>query len=318
MSKLINKKDAKVLVIGDVMLDEYVFGRVDRISQEAPIPIVWANKDNLSLGGAGNVINNLIALGARVTIVGLIGNDVNGNKVIDLLNRSNVNIKGLMRSDERITTTKTRIISSNQQLLRVDRESNDDMSRAQTHLALAFVESVKDDFDAVILSDYGKGVLGTYFLSELVATLGEKFIAVDPIGYDYSKYKGVDVITPNKKEAAWASSVQIVDNKTLELAGRRILINTGPTNLLITCGKEGMVLFRDQTKPFYISTEEQEVFDVSGAGDTVVSVLTLAAISGFSIEEAAALANVAAGIVVGQVGTATVSMEELEEKYNDK
>lgn len=298
-----------VLVVGDLMLDEYIFGKVNRISPEAPVPVVWVTYEHPTLGGAGNVVNNLAALGASVSVIGSVGYDPNGGQILDMLEDLKVDSSAVQIYHDRPTTTKTRIVSSNQQLLRIDREDRYDLTRKRINDSLDYIEAHKDDFDAVILSDYGKGVLTKHFTKKIIEIMSGKFIAVDPTGHDYVKYKGATIATPNLREAEYAANMFISDDKNFRVAAKKLTKYVD--NLLITRGKDGLVLFEPNKEPHYVDAKPQEVYDVSGAGDTVISVLTLAAASGFLLSLAAEIANVAAGIVVGKLGTATVSTEEL-------
>lgn len=307
---MIKFDDVKILVVGDIMLDEYTFGDVRRVSPEAPVPVVWVTEDKPTLGGAGNVVNNLVALGAEVALIGVIGQDYNSGRVMSMLDGLGVDRAGVLTDSDRPTTTKTRIVSSNQQLIRVDREVRTELSRGDANQLVKYIEANRDSFDAVILSDYNKGVLTTYFTKKVIKAMPDKFIAVDPAGHSYLKYKGASIVTPNHLEAEYAANIFINCDKNLRIAGERLTKYV--KNALITRGKEGMVLFEDEKEPHYVSTKAKEVYDVSGAGDTVIAVLTLAAASCFSLKEAAELANIAAGIAVGKAGTATVSLEEME------
>ncbi len=296
------------------MIDEYLWGDVDRISPEAPVQVVSVKEENYTLGGSGNVVNNLIALGAKVSMAGVIGSDRYGHLLLTKLNELGVNTEGVVMEPERPTTRKTRIISGNQQVLRIDRETKKDVSRQTLDVILNYIERVMPDVDLVLISDYSKGLITAALLSSLISIIKKynphRRIIVDPKGRDFSKYSGVSLLTPNKKEVALASGIEIVDESTLIKAGKRIFENVKIEKLLITCGKDGMVLFEDE-KPYYITAQSKQVFDVSGAGDTVIAVLGLAIASGASFVKAASIANTAAGIVVGKVGTSTVSKNEL-------
>ena len=304
-----------LLVVGDLMVDEYLWGDVDRISPEAPVQVVSVKEENYTLGGAGNVVNNLIALGAKVSLIGVIGSDRCGHLLLTKLKELGVNIEGVVEEPDRPTTRKTRIISGNQQVLRIDRETKKDISRQSFDIILNYIERVMPDVDLVLISDYGKGLITADLLRSLTSIAKKhnppKRTIVDPKGLDFSKYSGVSLLTPNKKEAAFASGIEIVDESTLIKAGHRILETVKTENLLVTCGKDGMVLFEDNKKPYYITAQTRQVFDVSGAGDTVIAVLGLAIASGASFVKAASIANTAAGIVVSKVGTSTVSKNEL-------
>ncbi|MFV9644444.1 MAG: D-glycero-beta-D-manno-heptose-7-phosphate kinase [Desulfobacterales bacterium] len=304
-----------LLVVGDLMLDEYLWGDVDRISPEAPVQVVSVKEEIYTLGGSGNVANNLIALGAKVSMAGVIGSDKCGHLVLAKLNELGVNIEGVVEEPERPTTRKTRIISGNQQVLRIDRETKKDISQQTFDVILNYIKRVIPDVDLVLISDYGKGLITAALLNSLISIVKKhnppRRTIADPKGRDFLKYSGVSLLTPNKKEAALASGIEIVDESTLIKAGNRILETVKTEKLLITCGKDGMVLFEDNKKPCYITAQTRQVFDVSGAGDTVIAVLGLAVASGASFVKAAAIANTAAGIVVSKVGTSTVSKNEL-------
>ena len=295
------------------MLDEYLWGDVDRISPEAPVQVVSIKNEGYALGGAGNVVNNAVALGANVSVAGVIGTGRNGQLLRDKFNELGVDTEGIVEEPDRLTTQKTRIIASHQHVLRIDRETNTGISDATLEKISRFIEDKIPHVDVVLISDYGKGLITQKLLSRLIASAQkhQKMSIVDPKGLDFSKYSGASLLTPNKKEAALASGVEIVDASTLEKSADKIFETVGLDKLLITCGKEGMVLFDKHRAPFRVRAEARQVYDVSGAGDTVLAVLGLAIASGASIHNAVALANTAAGIVVGKVGTATVSKQEL-------
>ncbi len=305
--------NCRILVAGDLMIDEYLWGDVERISPEAPVQIVEVNHEQFTLGGAGNVINNLVALEAKVTAVGVAGTGHDGNLLIEMLKKLNVNIEGVLQDPKRPTTRKTRIIASNQHVLRIDRETKREISDHTCRLLVKKLEEQIPQADIVLVSDYGKGTLTKTLLSLLVkiCKYNNKMIIVDPKGLDFRKYSGVTLITPNKKEASLASNVEIKDESTLLQAASILLEKVEMEKLLITCGKDGMVLFEKNTPPYRIHTKARQVFDVSGAGDTVLAVVGLAVASGASFGQAASLANTAAGIVVGKMGTATVTQKEL-------
>ncbi|MDP2861987.1 MAG: D-glycero-beta-D-manno-heptose-7-phosphate kinase [Desulfobacterales bacterium] len=306
-------KECRVLVIGDLMIDEYLWGDVDRISPEAPVQVVDVKKEELTLGGSGNVVNNLVALGAKVFAAGVIGTGRNGNMLLKRLGYSGVDAGGVVQEHGRPTTRKTRIIAAHQHVLRIDRETRKEISDETLDKITRFIEKVIPETDVVIVSDYGKGLITKTLMARVVKSAEKhgKIIIADPKGLDYSKYSGVTLITPNRKEAALASGVEITSNSSLMEAGAKIIDRAGIERLLVTCGKDGMVLFERDKKPYKIRTEARQVFDVSGAGDTVIAVLGLCLASGASFRAAASVANTAAGIVVGKVGTATVSEKEL-------
>ncbi|MDH3574761.1 MAG: D-glycero-beta-D-manno-heptose-7-phosphate kinase [Desulfobacteraceae bacterium] len=302
-----------LLVVGDLMLDEYLWGEVDRISPEAPVQVVSIKNEDFALGGAGNVVNNVVALGGKVSTVGVIGTGRNGQLLLKIFKKLGVDTAGIVKEPGRTTTQKTRIIAANQHVLRIDRETQQDISASSLEKIARFIEDKMIDIDVVLISDYGKGLITESMLSRVIASAKKhkKMIIVDPKGLDFSKYSGVSLLTPNKKEAALASGVEIIDESSLEKAAHKILKHISLDNLLITCGKDGMVLFERNKEPFRVKAEARQVFDVSGAGDTVLTVLGLAVASGTSINSGVAVANTAAGIVVGKVGTATVSKQEL-------
>jgi D-beta-D-heptose 7-phosphate kinase/D-beta-D-heptose 1-phosphate adenosyltransferase len=310
-----------ILVVGDLMVDEYLWGDVERISPEAPVQVVTIKDEDFSLGGSGNVVNNVVALGAKVSAVGVIGTGTDGQLLLNKLNELGVDIAGIFQDSNRPTTRKTRIIASNQHVLRIDRETKESISEPAFEAIAKYLEDKIPDVDVVLISDYGKGLITEALMARLIAAAQKhkKITIADPKGLDFSKYSGVSLITPNKKEAALASGIEVVDEKTLIEAGNKILQRVGIDKLLITCGKDGMVLFDRNKAPYKIRAEIRQVYDVSGAGDTVLAVFGLSVASGISFEDGAVLANTSAGIVVGKVGTATVSRQELSSalKYDD-
>jgi D-beta-D-heptose 7-phosphate kinase / D-beta-D-heptose 1-phosphate adenosyltransferase len=306
--------DCRLLVIGDLMIDEYVWGDVDRISPEAPVQVVSVIREDLTLGGAGNVVNNLRALQAQVSVAGVVGTAADGDRLLDMFNGLQVDCQGVVQEAERPTTRKTRIIASNQHVLRVDRETKRDISTASFDRLVAYMETVMPEIDIVLVSDYNKGLVTKSLMEHISAAANRhgKFVIVDPKGLDFTKYKGATLLTPNRKEASLAAGIDIVDDASLAKAAERIMAATGVNNLLITLGKEGMALFESGKPAYRIATRARQVFDVSGAGDTVLSVLGLTLGLGASFQDSIVMANAAAGIVVGKVGTAPVSIDELQ------
>jgi len=304
-----------ILVVGDLMIDEYLWGVVDRISPEAPVQVVSVDREELTLGGSGNVIDNLVSLGARVSAVGVIGTGPNGKRLLRELTKLGVATEGIIAEKNRTTTKKTRIIAAQQQVLRIDREIKNEVLKKTRNAIVKAAAKMIPDVDVILISDYGKGLVSTELIAKLTARARKhgKWTIVDPKGFDFSKYAGASVITPNKKEASLAAGIEIVDEKTLFEAGRRLLKTTAVEKLLITCGKDGMVVFEAGRKPRKISTRARQVYDVSGAGDTVLAFLGLACAARYPFDQAVTLANMAAGIVVAKVGTATVSRKELNE-----
>ena len=302
-----------LLVIGDLMIDEYLRGEVDHISPEAPVPVVAIKSQDYTLGGSGNVANNLIALGAKVSVLGVIGKGRDGTLLLSKLDALGANTQGIMQEPGRHTTKKTRIIAEHQQVLRIDRETKREISAPTFKNIIRSAEKIIPDVDVVLISDYGKGLINRAMIKDLVqiAKKHNKTTIADPKGLDFTKYAGVNLLTPNKKEASLASAVEITNTKTLEEAGQVLLDKSNIDKLLITCGKDGMVLFEKNRKPSKTATKAREVYDVSGAGDTVLAVLGLGIAAGLPIKTAVSLANTAAGIVVGKVGTAAVTQKEL-------
>ncbi len=306
--------ECRILVVGDLMIDEYLWGEVERISPEAPVQVVSVARDTTTLGGAGNVVNNLVALGAKVSVASVIGAGDNGVLLLRLFEELGVDTEGLIQDPNRPTTKKTRILAGHQHVLRIDRETKREISNDHVDRLVQFIKERIDDFDVVLLSDYGKGLFTEILLRQLIDTAKQhkKAIIVDPKGLNFKKYAGATAITPNKREASLAAGTEIVDDVSLIAAGRRLLQDIPVQKVLMSCGKEDMILFEHEKEPYRIYTEARQVFDVSGAGDTVLAVLGLGLASGAAFRQAATLANVAAGIVVGKVGTATVSREELQ------
>jgi D-beta-D-heptose 7-phosphate kinase/D-beta-D-heptose 1-phosphate adenosyltransferase len=304
----------RVLVAGDFMLDEYLWGRVDRINPEAPVPVVEVQRETRTLGGAGNVVNNLAALGARVEVLGLVGEDHPGELLRQELNRLGVPYQGLFPDPKRRTSRKTRVMAGSQQVVRIDRESRSPVSPEAAAAARQYLESRLPSLDALVLSDYGKGALTPSFLQDLIRRARGRGlpVVVDPKGADYARYAGATVITPNRKEAQLAAGRDLETWEDLAAAGRDLVNRLSLDFLLITLGPDGMALFDPSGPPTRIPARAREVFDVSGAGDTVAAVMALALAAWRDPLLAAALANIAAGVVVGKVGTAPIFREELE------
>ena len=303
----------KILVIGDLILDEFVWGKVDRISPEAPVPVVWVERQSYMPGGASNVANNIRALEGNVFISGVVGSDERAERLLELLSDKGITTEGVIPDSGRPTTLKTRIIAGHQQVVRVDREKIDHLSGVILKNIIDYAKKTISQADAVIIEDYGKGVITPLLLKEIikVAKSHKKIITVDPKEEHISYYKGVTSLTPNNHEASIASGIKIKDEKTLETAGRKLLKKLHCESVLITRGESGMCLFEQDGKITNIPTAAQQVFDVSGAGDTVIAVFTLAMASGANALDAAKLANIAAGIVIGKVGVAVTNQKEL-------
>ncbi|MEN9722356.1 MAG: hypothetical protein RJB38_342 [Pseudomonadota bacterium] len=311
------ERPQRVLVIGDVGLDRYTQGAVDRISPEAPVPIVRVESEYLKLGLAANVADNLRALGSEPWLVGVVGEDRAAQDFRKLLKSQRMTDQHLVTARGRRTVLKERIVSERQQLLRVDYEDTDGISDVASKRILARLEKLMPRADSVVLEDYCKGMIRPSLAKQIfsLARAHGKAVLVDPNAKSVpGLYEGASLLTPNTKEAEALSGVKIVDSTTLESAGLQILKKTRAPRLIITRGKDGMAIFEKGKRGVrLIPTYAREVYDVSGAGDTVISVLALALGSGASIEDAARLANLAAAIEVGKRGTATVSLKELRE-----
>ncbi len=302
----------RVLVIGDLMLDQFIWGRVERISPEAPVPVVQVTRESFRLGGAANVVHNIQALGGHATACGIIGRDSAGRRLLTELKRIRAGTAGVRTARGAITVRKTRIIAHSQQVVRFDREQSDH-GRGAAAAVLRFLQRHVWDFDAVVVSDYGKGVITRELLERLRAARARRVfrMIVDPKQPNFPFYKGMTLATPNLLEAAHAAGVDIHDDASLQLAGQRLLEQWDAEAVLITRGEHGMTLFRRHASAHHFPTAARQVFDVTGAGDTVVAACALALAAGAKFEQAALLANHAASVVVGKIGTATVSAAEL-------
>lgn len=303
----------KTLVVGDLMLDEYLWGRTERISPEAPVQVVDVLREDLRLGGAGNVINNLVSLGCQVEVASVLGDDPDGRSLQQMLAARGIGTQGIVLVPGRTTSRKTRILASNQQMLRIDRESRDFIgSEAEARIAGKIRDAVAG-CQVILVSDYLKGLL-TEGLLQAIFAAGKAAgvpVVVDPKGSDYSKYRGATLLTPNRKEAQTASGVTIRDEASLCLAGRTLRDTLSLEALVLTRSEEGMSIFLADGQEVHLPTQAREVFDVSGAGDTVLSLLGAGLAAGLPIAKAAHVANIAAGIVVGKVGTSTVAPDEI-------
>jgi D-beta-D-heptose 7-phosphate kinase/D-beta-D-heptose 1-phosphate adenosyltransferase len=304
----------RVLVVGDLMLDQYIRGGVTRISPEAPVPVVRVTAESFIPGGAGNVVSNLAALGAHVSVVGVVGEDEAGRRLLEQFRGKGVDVDGVCVDVDRLTTQKCRVVADRQQAVRYDRETTGPLSHATETRLLASLADELSRAEAVILSDYGKGVIGPKLLSR--AILGSRRrkipVTVDPKPEHFRRYRGVTCVTPNTAEA-WACMHRVPKPgpDALDELGRDILKTLNSRSVLITRGPDGMSLFEAGKKVTHIPTVAREVFDVSGAGDTVISTFTLALAAGAPLLRAAKLSNHAAGIVVAKLGTATTDQKEL-------
>ncbi len=304
----------RILIIGDLMLDHYVWGSVERISPEAPVQILKILRENNRLGGASNVALNLISLGAKAHICGIIGDDMDGKSIVALLDSAGINRDLLCVNSDFQSIKKTRFIASNQQVLRVDRESVDMSLDSQVLARIA--ESISE-FNAIILSDYGKGALGVEFTKAIIALANEKKIPIlcDPKGDDYSKYANATLLTPNRKEAQIATNIRIDSGDSLLSALKKLKNDYNLTYALITLSEDGMAIYDKNLTQ--IPTLAKEVYDVTGAGDTVISALAFGLCNGMDIYESAKFANAAAAVVVGKIGSAQATHAEIAEIMDD-
>jgi D-beta-D-heptose 7-phosphate kinase / D-beta-D-heptose 1-phosphate adenosyltransferase len=303
----------KILVIGDLIVDHYLWGSCDRISPEAPVQIVAIENESTVLGGAGNVVNNLKALGAEVDLMSVIGECEVSNELIKLLSDINISTQYLITQNNRIASKKSRIISAQQQVIRYDKECIDEISRESQQKIIDLFRSIVNDYDVILLSDYGKGLL-TFDLTQSIISISaesNKKLLADPKGTNYSKYKGAYLLTPNKKEASEATNITIKDNDTIESAIKKLKKHCDLKFSLITLSDQGVAIF--DTKFRIHPTVAIEVFDVTGAGDTILASLGFAISCNKDIDEAVKFANLASGVVVGKIGSATASLNEINE-----
>ncbi|MEI6074302.1 MAG: D-glycero-beta-D-manno-heptose-7-phosphate kinase [Verrucomicrobiota bacterium] len=315
----------RILVVGDVMLDQFIWGGVSRISPEAPVPVVDFQRENYMPGGAANVARNLVSLNTPAALFGVIGQDDAARKLLKLLAEQSIGCDGLVRSLSRHTSIKTRIVAHQQQVVRIDRETRGDLDARSTAKLIARFKTNLATADAVIVGDYGKGVVTQPLLNEIKTLCQQRgvWLSLDPKPVHRLNLSNLSLITPNRKEAFELAGLpdetkqeNPFADKNLMLVAEQLLRDLQPALLLITLGELGMLLCQRGQKPIHIPTVAQEVFDVSGAGDTVIASFTLAIAAGASPLEAATLSNHAAGIVVGKVGTATTMPEELSRSFN--
>ena len=321
INELIEKfSKVRVLIVGDVMLDRYWWGSVTRISPEAPVPVVRLERMTATAGGAANVAANVVGLGAEALMVGLIGQDSEGVLLSEILESGGISPRFLVSTETRQTSVKTRIIAHSQQVVRVDNEHVAPISEAEAERVFEGIEKILDQADIVIVSDYAKGLLIENLLSRLItkSRTKEKKILVDPKGKDYSKYKGATLLTPNQKEATDASGLEDFDENLVEKAGKILLENISTDSVLITQGEKGMTLFLNDGTIHRFEALARNVYDVTGAGDTVIATLAVAIGAGLDFFDAARIANIAAGLVVEQIGTTAITIEMLETALGEK
>jgi len=298
------------------MLDHYIYGNCNRISPEAPVPVVEITRESYTLGGAGNVLENLNALDCHAGIIAVVGRDDHAAIIADKLNECGSNSNGLIEDPTRCTTVKTRVLSSNHQMIRLDREVTDPVSESVINECSELIKQQIDNCSVLLLSDYNKGLLTADLLGEVVAlcnAVGIKTI-VDPKGLDFSKYQGVSIIKPNRKEASLATGIVIKDNDSLERACIKIKEITGCEAVVVTMSEDGIAIYENNELSI-IPTKAMGVVDVTGAGDTVMASIAIALASGYSLKEACDFANHAAAIVVSKVGSATATLQEINEMF---
>jgi rfaE bifunctional protein kinase chain/domain len=309
----------RALVIGDIMLDRYVWGLVSRISPEAPVPIVDVHEETSRLGGAANVANNIVSLGASCELMGVIGEDASGQVLGAKVREAGIEVGGLVSDPGRPTTVKTRVIAHNQQVVRTDLEAKEEIGGKVGKSLFDTVMKGLERCDAIVISDYGKGVITKSLLDSLIprARSQKKVISVDPKETHFMNYRGVSLITPNQYEAGGAVGMRIHDEESLLDIGWKIVEKLQTDALLITRGSEGMSLFQQDGTYSHFPTVARRVYDVTGAGDTVICAFTLALSAGAGMDEAAHIANHAAGLVIRDLGTATVSRKALLDSFRD-
>lgn len=297
------------------MIDHYIYGNCNRISPEAPVPVVEITKETYTLGGAGNVLQNLHAFGVSSSIIGVVGHDNDAEIVAEQLRQIEISNDGLIKDDARCTVVKSRVLVSSHQLIRLDREKVHPLSLSVEQKVLAYLHSIIDCYDLILISDYNKGLLTDSLIQSIVSicNLAGKIIIVDPKGNNFAKYKGVNIIKPNKKEAIIASGIDIVDDNSLKAACTKIREITACDSVIVTMSEDGIAMLSDNELKI-IPTKAMDVVDVTGAGDTVLAAIGISIASGKSIYEACEFANQAAAIVVSKVGSATATLQEIEEK----
>jgi D-glycero-beta-D-manno-heptose-7-phosphate kinase len=309
----------KILVVGDLMLDEFIWGKVSRISPEAPVPVVDVQRSEFYPGGAANVVRNLCAFTQHASMAGVIGKDNAGQKILSLLKKEGASVKAVLQSTTRPTTLKTRIIARQQQVVRVDRETKEKLSAADHKWLLTQVSKLISTHDAVIVEDYAKGLVDQQLVAHIIkeARRRKKIVAIDPNPNNLLDFSGATAIKPNRSEAFQMAGLNLEDgNPALMKAAITLQNKWAPQYLMITLSEEGVLLLEKGRPPYYTPTRARQVYDVSGAGDTSIALFTLALAAGATGDEATDLANHAAGVVVGKLGTATLTLEELRASFN--
>jgi D-beta-D-heptose 7-phosphate kinase/D-beta-D-heptose 1-phosphate adenosyltransferase len=312
-------QNKKVLVVGDLMIDQYIWGDVSRMSPEAPVPVVGVNQETLRLGGAANVANKILSLGGKVEVCGLVGDDQMGRWLVQDLKKRDIGARGIILSQDRPTTVKTRVIAHSQQVVRVDREVTNLLSRDEERTISGSIRSFLNDCGAMVISDYAKGTITPTLIREIVNMADEVKmpVAVDPKVKHFATYRGVTVLTPNLLEAAAGSGIIIDSMDALIESGREIIRKLDCKFLIITRGDQGMTLFKGGDEWVHIPAIGREVYDVTGAGDTVVATLALGLASGLDMEDSAWLANIAAGVVISEVGTVPITLDQMKDRVRE-
>lgn len=307
-------KNVRILVIGDLMIDKYLIGDVNRISPEAPVPVVKLKFTKLIAGGAANVAANIVGLNGMPYLLGVIGDDAEGELLLGILEKSGISSKHVVKIKDRQTTVKNRVLAHNQQIARIDQEENGPISQKDEGKIWLVIKKIMGAVDAVVISDYQKGLLSKNLIARLIKFSKEnnKVVLVDPKGKDYSKYSGANLLTPNKFEVEEVSRANGISDEMLETAGKRLKKNLKLDALLITRGEEGMTLFETRKKTLHLKALARHVYDVTGAGDTVIATLAMAIGAGASYPVASAIANTAAGLVVEEVGTCIIKINNLK------
>lgn len=309
----------RIAVVGDLMLDRYIWGNVSRISPEAPVPVVDMETEQARLGGAANVAKNIQSLGGEPFLVGVIGADNSGKQLFEIIRESKFPVEGIVIDGARPTTVKTRVIANNQHLVRIDREVKNDISHIIQNKILDAVRKNIDSIDGIIIEDYNKGVIVASLIRQLINLANEnnRTITVDPKFNNFFEYRNVTVFKPNRGEAEQVMGIRLKDESAIHEAGKILLEKLQSKNVLLTLGEKGMVLFESDGSISHVPTRAVNIQDVSGAGDTVISALTMALASGAGIREAATLANFAGGIVCGYVGIVPIDKAELKQRVLD-
>ena len=318
-SILASRRPPSILVIGDLMVDHYIWGAATRLSPEAPVPIVNVKRESTTLGGAGNVVQNLVSLGAKVMVAGVIGADTFGRQLSEILENEGVKTDAVVTDNSRSTTVKTRVLAGSHQLVRVDREVTDPLSKEIEERLFSTLKLDIDKADIVVLSDYNKGLFSPDVAQRIIRLAAErgKKVLVDPKGLNYQKYKGAYLIKPNRKELAEAAKVEKINNITeLRDAAKIIFEQTATTYLVVTLSEEGMAIVTERGSRL-LPVKATEVFDVTGAGDTVIATIAYFVASGFSLEDACELANHAAAIVIRHIGSATTTIDAIIKDIED-